>query len=1058
MSQLKPPEPLNFDSKQLSATWRKWRAQFQLYVELALADKNAAYKNKMLLYVIGERGREIYPTLNIATAEDERTFENILNAFETFCIPTTNVTVERYRFFSRNQDTAESIDEYFTALRTLSQTCEFAALEDSLIKDRIVGGIRRQETREKLLHTDNLDLTRCLAICRSAEFSESAIKEISQSTTNTVSAVRHKTTRKPYKQSDESRSCKFCNTQHEFKAKHCPAWGKTCSSCGKENHFAVQCEFLQRNPNKKKKRPQFSKTKKKSVKALQIEYTSSEEESESDDDYACIYAVSATRSIKNKLFAKMLLNGSAVKFQIDCGATCNIVPKHLLTRKQLLSLDESKTSVLHMYNNTTESTLGEVNIKMRNLKTDEKFKVRCSVLKNDCQPILGSTAAQSMNLFEVRHENIMKIANDEADTPLTSDRLIQEFQDVFERQGLFTGTCKLTVDETITPTIQPPRRIPVSLRQPLRSELDRLEKEGILSKVTEPTKWVNGLVCVAKPNGKLRVCLDPRPLNVALQRNHYPMKTIEDILPELGDIKVFSVFDAKNGFWHVKLDDESSKLTSFNTVFGKYKWNRLPFGLNISSEEYQVQNDERLAGLEGIYNIVDDILVGGRGPIYEAAVQDHDSNVRKFLARCRQENIKLNKEKVKFKQDEVKFIGHKLTSSGIKPDQNKVKAIIEMPAPEDTTGLRRLLGSVNYLGKFIQNLSEMCHPISNLLHKDVAWHWDTEQEEAFKKIKEAIIKPPVLKYYNPKQEVTVQCDSSKDGLGCVLLQNDQPVAFASRALTSTEKAYSQIEKEMLSCVFAITKFHTYVYGRKFKIENDHKPLEVIMKKPIHTAPKRIQAMMVKIQGYDFEYVFKKGKELFIADTLSRAFLTSEKPSKVETNLHYVNGVKLIPMTSDEIEQIRMFTEADLSSLKKLIQNGWPDEKDKVNPEVRHYFGLRDELTIADGVILKGERIVIPKCMRKDVMKNVHSSHIGIEGCLRRARESVYWPGMNSELRDYMTQCEICNQLNNKQQKEPMIQREVPSRPWGEVGTDLCFIDGKYYLAQSSTTRILPSEI
>ena len=481
-SHLKPPAALNFDSKNLSITWRKWRDQFQLYAELALHDKNRAYRNKMLLYVIGERGREIYPTLNIPVQDALRTYENILDAFEAFCIPTTNVTVERYRFFSRNQEGSESIDEFFSALRTLSRTCEFERLEDSLIKDRIVGGIRKQETREKLLHTEDLDLARCLAICRSAEFSEQAIKEIAQPAANSVCAVRHKTSR-PQQKPTEERVCKFCNTHHQFKAACCPAWGKTCSRCGKENHFAVQCEFLQKNPPRRKQK--FTKKKsKKSVKLLEAETSFDEQFDSESDDYSSIYAVSSQSRFKNRLLAKMMFNGSAVKFQIDCGATCNVMPNSLLTRKQLLSLDKSKSSVLHMYNNSTESTLGEVDVKLRNPKTDQKFKLRCSVVKDDRQPIIGSTAAQAMGLIEVKHENIIKVTHSEADTPLTMDSLIQEYGDVFEGQGRFTGTCKLTVNEDITPTIQPPRRIPVSLRQPLKAELDRLEKEGIISKVT----------------------------------------------------------------------------------------------------------------------------------------------------------------------------------------------------------------------------------------------------------------------------------------------------------------------------------------------------------------------------------------------------------------------------------------------------------------------------------------------------------------------------------------------------------------------------------------------
>ena len=258
-----------------------------------------------------------------------------------------------------------------------------------------------------------------------------------------------------------------------------------------------------------------------------------------------------------------------------------------------------------------------------------------------------------------------------------------------------------------------------------------------------------------KPNGNLRICLDPRPFNLALLRNHYPMRIIDDILPEIGEYKIFSVFDAKNGRWHVKLDNASSKLTYFNTVFGKYVWKRLPLGLNISSEEYQRRQEDTLSNLDGVFCIVDDVLVGGKGVTMTDAIADHDKNVIAFLQRCREKNIVLSKDKMKLKQESVKFIGHELTKDGVKPDKSKIDAIHDMPAPTDVSGVRRFLGMVNCLGKFIPHLSDICKPISILTCKDVKFHWEHEQEAVFMKIKEAISQPPVLKFYDPTKELTI---------------------------------------------------------------------------------------------------------------------------------------------------------------------------------------------------------------------------------------------------------------------------------------------------------------
>ena len=213
------------------------------------------------------------------------------------------------------------------------------------------------------------------------------------------------------------------------------------------------------------------------------------------------------------------------------------------------------------------------------------------------------------------------------------------------------------------------------------------------------------------------------------------MPTIDDILPELSQAKVFSVFDVKNGFWHVELDEESSKLTCFNTPFGRYRWLRMPFGLAPAPEEFQRRQHQVLEGLPGVLTIHDDILLYGEGDTYEEASRDHDAKLHKLMMRCREQNVKLNKDKMKLRLYQVPYIGHLLTSQGLKPDPEKVKAIIEMPKPKDVAGVRRFIGFVNYLSKFMPRLSEVCEPLRRLTMKDVEWHWTEHQEEAFNKLK-----------------------------------------------------------------------------------------------------------------------------------------------------------------------------------------------------------------------------------------------------------------------------------------------------------------------------------
>uniref|UniRef100_A0AAQ4NZT5 Gypsy retrotransposon integrase-like protein 1 n=1 Tax=Gasterosteus aculeatus aculeatus TaxID=481459 RepID=A0AAQ4NZT5_GASAC len=241
------------------------------------------------------------------------------------------------------------------------------------------------------------------------------------------------------------------------------------------------------------------------------------------------------------------------------------------------------------------------------------------------------------------------------------------------------------------------------------------------------------------------------------------------------------------------------------------------------------------------------------------------------------------------------------------------------------------------------------------------------------------------------------------------------------------------------------KFHQYTYGRKVTVQSDHKPLETIVRKPLLSAPKRLQSMMLRIQKYDLDVIYVPGRDMLLADTLSRAYLPESTP--VEADLETVNMVQHLPISSDRLHDIRSATEKDttLQLLIKTMSQRWPKGKSQVPSEIRPYFSLQGELSHQDGIVFRGERAVIPDKLRSDITGRLHSSHLGVEGCLRRARECVYWLGMNDQIKTYIAKCDICRSMDNEQQKETLMSHEVPSRPWAKVGTDLFVFDNKNYL-------------
>ena len=374
--------------------------------------------------------------------------------------------------------------------------------------------------------------------------------------------------------------------------------------------------------------------------------------------------------------------------------------------------------------------------------------------------------------------------------PITKEYILKEYHDVFK--GVSTlpdGQYHIRLKEQYRPVQHPPRSVPIAMQTTYKAELDRLTKEGIITEVREHTEWINSIVPVMKPNGSLRLCIDPKDLNKVIERNQWYSRTIDDILPELAKSKSKTLKDATSGYWHVDLDLASSLLTMFNTPWGKFRWLRLPFGLKIASDVFQEQLDRVLRLLEGVHSIVDDILTHG-----ETEIQ-HDGRLLTLLETARMNDLSLNPDKIQFKSTDCNFFGHRLTPKGLKPDPKKIKAILAMQPPQSIQQLQSFNGMVNYLKRFSPVLSKLTEPLRKLQKSDTVWAWESEQQTAFEKTKTALTTLPVLAYFDKNKDHIIQTDASKTGLSAVLLQEGQPVVYASRTLTDTESRYSNIERE-----------------------------------------------------------------------------------------------------------------------------------------------------------------------------------------------------------------------------------------------------------------------
>ena len=1018
---LNPPESLQLQGN-VADNWKRFKQAFLIYQAASgLDSKNRKVQSMTLLHIIGTEALDIYNTFHWAADEcndfqhcnaaaDFHVVDCILKKFDTYCAPKKNITIERHIFFSRNQNEGETFDVFVTDLKLKAKSCEFGELKEALIKDRIVGGVHSDHLRTRLLREADLTLTKAQDICRAAEASEAQVK-IMKDDVHVVNAVKAKSNKETAADKDTPptiKQCFYCGKSHQ--QRKCPAYGQTCKKCGKKNHFSAVCK---------------SSSVKMVAKAACSQSTPDiEDATENEDIEFFVSSIDQASSSSKEWTIVVNVHGHRITFTLDTGAQVNILPYSLFRKLKNTKLQKSRAH-LTTYNGECLHVKGQSQLTC--MTSDKEHLVEFQIVDTRSKPILGLPSCEALNLIQR--------------VDVIEDETLSAYADVFKGLGNMKDEYTIRIDSTVSPVVHAARKVPAALRDDLQKELQHMEKERVIEKVDHPTDWVNSLVIVQKKGGGLRLCLDPRDLNRAVRREHYQLPTIEEIASRQSGNKVFSVLDANSAFWQIRLNQNSSDLTCFNTPFGRYKFLRLPFDLNSSAEVFAKRFHQAFENIPGVETYMDEMLIGGR------TNQEHDWRLTKVLETAREAGIKLKPSKCSLRVNEVKFIGHTITQNGLKPDDCKIQAIQDMPSPSSRKELERFLGMVNYLGKFIPNLSDVTAPLRDLLKQDIVWQWLPQHENALLNLKKLVTQAPVLAFYDANKPVLLSVDASQDGLGAVLIQDGRPVAYASRSLTDCEKRYANIEKEMLAVVFGVEHYHYYVYGRPVTIESDHKPLESIIKKPLSAAPPRLQRMLFRLMKYTVQLVYKAGKDMSIPDTLSRAALPCKTPASDdwEAQVHLI--IDNLPISDEKLKLFQQETAKDavLQLLRRHILEGWPDHKKDAPEEIRAYTGFRDELSEKDGLIFKGEQLIVPKSLQSDMLQRLHQGHMGRDKCLATAKQVFFWIGMSVQITDLVTRCAVCKKFQNAQQKEPLMSHVVPSLPWEKLAADLFQFDGKNYL-------------
>ena len=638
----------------------------------------------------------------------------------------------------------------------------------------------------------------------------------------------------------------------------------------------------------------------------------------------------------------MWVGNTRVNFVVDTGADVTVMTETEANRLGLI-LRKPET-VLRGAGGNNLDVVGETRVILKS-KGGKVTGAKVYVVRGATTNLLGVPEINALRLVQVVNG--------------IREEVERDYPGLYRELGSLPDTFEIKVREGAVPRAIPvPRRVPLGLREATETELGRMLDMGVIERVDEPSEWCSGMVVAPKSSGRVRICVDLTELNKNVQREHFPLPHLEDMLSQLEGAKWFSKMDANSGFWQIEMAEKSRPLTTFITPFGRFRFRKMPFGISAAPEFFQRQMEKILEGEKGVVCMMDDVLVFGD------TEEIHNARLRSVLGKLEGAGLTLNREKCEFGVDRVTFLGHIVSGEGVEVDPEKVRAITEMIPPSNRTELKRFLGMVGYLGKFSARLSELQGPLRALLGKENDWAWGSAQRQAFDAIKGELTSAPVLTSFRLGGKHRLTADASKASLGAALLQADgeggwQPVAYISRAMTPAETRYAQIEKEALAITWACEKLDFYLVGNFFEIETDHKPLvQLLGVKDLSGLPLRVQRFRMRLMRYRYDIFHTPGTEMFLADLLSRPThgdpRVTVKEGRVETHIRAI--VQAMESERDPwMEQVREEGARDdeYRMALRYSEGQWPSGSKGLSPGLRALQTHQAQLNVKDGFLLMG---------------------------------------------------------------------------------------------------------
>ena len=878
------------------------------------------------------------------------------------------VIAERSKFMSLRQEAGESVQIFAQRLRDAARFCEFDKLngkceqtaEDDLIQTMILSGLKNREHRTKALvfiqgSEKTVTLAPCIEYIQQIEmiqrYTEAGVEKMDEAAVSTelpasVASV------------DKNRlaraECRACGIRHQ--PGRCPARGKACNKCHKRNHFAAVCRSNAKSTH-------------------EVEASQTAEETET----GTVFALGTTEN-KSGTLKTVTIEGRRLAMQLDSGSDSTIIPRNFWQHLGEPKLRKCNRQ-LRQFDGTAIRTLGTFTAVI-----ELDSKITCvDVTVAACSKNHGLLGTDSLQ-FDLDSVMLHHI-----EAPTSSFGKLRGFK------------ARILLKDHARPSYFEARSVPIHLKPMVVQKLRKLIEEGVLEPVPPGgSRWASPIVVVRKPDGDLRICSDYKVgVNPKICADSYPLPSLETAFCELAGMSHFATIDLANAYNQLELDEAAREILTINTPIGLLRWTRLPYGVKTASAQFQAAMEATIGNIAT--NLViyqDDVCVGAR------TGQELDAKVARLLSKLKEKGMRVNEKKCVLRSKDIRFLGYRISADGVRPDSRLVDKVLQTKAPTTRKELESFVGLTNYYSRYVRAYSERVEPLTALRSRQCTFKWGLEQQRAFDDLKKALAAYPVIQIFDPAKHTTVTTDASENAVSAILSQDDHPILYLSRRLTKAERNYSNIEREALAVVWATQRARHFLLGSHFSLNTDHQPLEFIFN-PSKELPKmtsaRIMRWAIQLAAFDFDIAYVRGNTIPHVDALSRLqFEDEEECDAVDDS--FVHWTETDTLKLSEIQQATEMDPVLKSVMRRIKTNVWSN----CSVAERPYKSVRQQLTVDNNVLCRGDQVVLPAALRNQAIRAAHDdTHSGALATRNRLKREAWWPGHCEDIERFVRMCPQC---------------------------------------------------